>query len=131
MIKCVFKRIRSKKGKLYQYCIKTRKIVQNDCYIGCGKKEYKKIKPIKKISSKKTSVSKNTYDTVFKRDKGKCKLCGNSKDLHLHHILGRGKNLTDNIENCIILCQNCHLNIVHKNNKKYRPILIDLIKKEE
>lgn len=87
-------------------------------------------KPIKKVSSKRIFVTKETYNKVLERDKGKCRLCGTSKDLHLHHINGRGKNLTNNINNCIMLCQHCHLEVVHKNQKEYRPILKEMIKNE-
>ena len=49
--------------------------------------------------------------------------------IELHHILGRGKELTNDINNCIMLCNNCHHNIVHKNNKYWRPKLNEYIKK--
>jgi len=29
-----------------------------------------------------------------------------------------------------MLCENCHLNVVHKNQKKYRSILKKIIEKE-
>lgn len=37
-------------------------------------------------SNKKESVTDEVYNAVLKRDKGKCRLCGTNKDLHLHHI---------------------------------------------
>ena len=131
MNKCLYKRFRHKKGMLYAYCTKTRQEVPLKCEIECIDKEYKKNKPIKKVSKKKISVSQETYNKVYLRDRGCCRLCGTNKELHLHHILGRGKDKTDNPDNCIMLCQNCHLNVVHKNNKKYRPILLEKIKKSE
>ena len=78
--------------------------------------------------NKKLIVRNCIYDEVCKRDNGRCRLCGSKIRLQLHHIDGRGKELTNNIDNCIMLCMNCHLNIVHKNQKKYRPILKELIK---
>ena len=60
-------------------------------------------------SNKKESVTDEVYNAVYNRDKGKCRLCGTSKNLHLHHINGRGKNLTNNINNCIILCRELSL----------------------
>ena len=78
---------------------------------------------------KKEQVSADTYAKVFEACKGKCALCGASnKPLQLHHILGRGKGLTDNYENCLMLCIDCHLNKVHGNLKHYRPILLELAK---
>ena len=81
-------------------------------------------------SNKKESVTDEVYNAVYNRDKGQCRLCGTSLNLQLHHIDGRGKDLTNNIDNCIILCKDCHLNVVHKNQKKYRPILKKIVKGE-
>lgn len=127
MNKCLFLRVRHRKGQLYYYCTKRREIVEKTCYTCCLDKEYKIAKPIKKVSKKRLYVSSKTYNEVFVRDKGRCRLCGSTTNLHLHHILGRGKDKTDNPKKCIMLCQNCHLNIVHANNKKYRPILLEMI----
>lgn len=95
----------------------------------CSNKEYKTNKPIKKKSNNKEEVTKETYNIVFNRDKGKCALCGTAKNLQLHHILGRSKLLTNKIDNCIMLCENCHINVVHKNQKKYRPLLLEIIER--
>lgn len=95
----------------------------------CLKFEPRVNKPIKKVSNKRITVTEETYNKVMQRDNYKCRLCGTSLNLHLHHIDGRGKDLTNNIDNCIILCENCHLNVVHKNQKKYRPILKEMINK--
>lgn len=78
---------------------------------------------------KTETVKDSVYNEVFERDKGKCQLCGTTQNLHLHHIEGRGKNLTNNVKNCIMLCENCHLNKVHKNQKKYRKILKEKIQR--
>lgn len=99
-----------------------------DCK-NCSKFILATMKPINKVSKKRIFVKPEIYDQVFKRDKGKCQLCGTSQNLQLHHILGRGKDLTNDINNCIMLCENCHLNVVHKNQKKYRPILLKKNKK--
>ena len=72
---------------------------------------------------KKETVSKDTYQKVFEACKGKCIICGTQKYLQLHHINGRGEKLTDNPKNCVMLCMKCHLEVVHKNQRKYRPIL--------
>lgn len=82
-----------------------------------------------KVKKEPEKTSEETYNKVFKICKGRCQLCGTKKDLELHHIRGRGKGLTDNPQNCIMLCDYCHDNVVHKNQKKYRPILIKLREK--
>lgn len=46
-----------------------------------------KNKTINKASKKRIFVNKETYKKVYERDKGKCRLCGITKDLQLHHIM--------------------------------------------
>lgn len=125
--KCQYLRQRSKKGQLYYFCVKQRENVNYDCYRDCLDKEYK-VKPIKKVSKKRKSVSKTTYNEVYDRCKGICAICSTNQNLHLHHIDGRGKDLTNDPDNCIMLCNYCHLEVVHKNNKYWRPKLKELIK---
>lgn len=83
----------------------------------------------KNKKKRRETVKHSVYDEVYERDKGKCRLCGSTCDLQLHHINGRGKDLTNNPRNCIMLCRKCHLEVVHKNQKKYRPILNEKINK--
>lgn len=148
---CENLRYRTKKGKRYKYCIILKKEIV-DCY-QCTQKSYQnptnfkrnthlasnytlrqksalksKKRGINKMSKKKEKVTKETYDFVFKRDEEKCRICGSKKMLELHHINGRGKNKTNNVDNCIMLCFDCHHNKVHKNNKYWRPVLNDKIK---
>lgn len=133
MNKCRYLRVRHKKGILYQVCLKKRlegHINENLCYM-CDDKEYKKTKSIKKVSKSREFVTHDTYQQTYLRDKGKCRLCGSKDDLHLHHINGRGKDKTNNVDNCVILCKKCHLDKVHKNNKYYRPYLNELIRGEK
>lgn len=130
MNKCQFLRIRTHKGIKYQYCIKHQKkgcLNENICYM-CTDKEYKKQKAIKKVSKKRIFVKKEVYNAVYVRDDGRCRLCGSYKNLHLHHIIYRSENkmLINDINNCIMLCINCH-NLVHSNKIKYQPMLIDII----
>lgn len=129
MNKCVFLRLRSKKGTKYLYCIKRRSAVEFEACRQCDEKVFKRPTPIKIARKTKETVSKETYNKVFARDKGQCALCGKQQDLHLHHVNGRGKGKTDNPDNCIMLCANCHLNVVHANNKKWRPILNEMLQK--
>lgn len=139
--KCMHLKLRTKKGKRYFYCSRKRAVIEiNDCY-GCIYKEYKKVakntlktsskliakKPINKVSKKRITVSKKTYEEVYERCKGVCAICGTSQNLHLHHIDGRGKDKTDNPNNCIMLCNYCHLEVVHKNNKYWRKKLKEMI----
>ena len=85
---------------------------------------------IKSKKKRKETVKDSLYYNVFTRDKGRCQLCGSPNQLQLHHIYGRGKGLTNRPSNCIMLCMNCHLYRVHMNQKKYRPILQEIIDKK-
>ena len=50
-------------------------------------------RPIKKKSNKRITVTKETYNKVMQRDNYKCRLCGTSLNLHLHHIMRERKRL--------------------------------------
>ena len=124
MNKCKYITIRTKNYEKYFYCRLNKKIINYtaEC-IKCVKNEPRKNKGINKVSKKKITVTQDTYNKVMQRDNYRCRLCGTSLNLHLHHIDGRGKDLTNDINNCIMLCRHCHLEVVHKNQKKYRPLL--------
>ena len=131
--KCLYLRIRHKKGIMYQFCIKEGCKGQTNiekCH-ACTFKEYKKQKPIKKVSKNKIKVSHETYMKVIERDKYMCQICGANQDLHAHHILYRSqrKDLIDEPTNLIMLCGRCH-GLVHSNKKKYQPMLIEMIDKK-
>lgn len=81
-----------------------------------------------KKKHKTETVTDRTYYKVFTACKGTCQLCGSKHNLELHHVRGRGKNLTNNANYCLMLCNHCHHDVVHKNNKKYRPILLKICK---
>lgn len=91
------------------------------------KEQQKKIKMHNK--SKKLTVTKDTYNCVIERDNYSCKLCGSTNWLQLHHILYRSqrKDLINDIDNCIMLCSDCH-RLVHSNKKKWQPLLLEMIK---
>lgn len=119
------------------YCANKRAYIDFKECSGCSYKEYKKVSKkdikmqIKPISKKRVFVSKETYNKVFERDNGCCRLCGKSQNLCLHHIIYRSKSkaLIDVPSNCIMLCMECHL-LVHSNKRKYQPILLEIVKKE-
>lgn len=82
-----------------------------------------------KKKHERLKVSAKTYNYVYKKCNGRCVLCGTTNFLELHHVLGRGKNLTDNYRYCVMLCERCHKGKVHTNLHQYRPILLEICKK--
>ncbi len=139
--------IHLKKRKNKPYCNVIRKEITLSQCRECDNKEYKKsdIKISKKStlkekspvknekmknkSNKRITVSKEVYNIVIERDKYCCRLCGSTNWIQLHHILYRSqrKDLINDINNCIMLCDNCH-RLVHNNKKKWQPILLKMNK---
>lgn len=141
MNKCRYLRQRHKKGELYYFCAKSREIVELcDCR-GCFDKEYKEAKklvakkPMKKVSKKRKTVSKKTYEEVFNQCNGRCAICGTTQNLEYHHIYYRSErpDLIDDPDNGIMLCgefaNNCHKGKAHKNKKYWQPILLQTKKR--
>ena len=116
-------------GKLK--CKIKKQVITLDKCKNCSDFIFVRNKPIKKVSNKRIIVSKETYDKVFKRDKEKCRLCGTSLNLHLHHIVYRSedKNLINEPTNCIMLCARCH-RLVHSNKHYWQPKLKEMIKND-
>jgi len=50
---------------------------------------------------------------VFKRDNNKCQMCANKDKLVIHHL--DDNDLNNELNNLIVLCTNCHLDL-------HRPI---------
>lgn len=131
--------IHLKKRKNKPYCNIIRKEITLSQCRECDNKEYKKStlkgkSPVKSgtmknKSNKRITVSKEVYNTVIERDNYSCRLCGSTTWIQLHHILYRSqrKDLINDINNCIMLCDNCH-RLVHNNKKKWQPILIEMNK---
>lgn len=57
-------------------------------------------------------------DMVLEKDEYTCQICGSVDNLNAHHIIPFAENylLELDIDNTITLCDNCHYNVVHKQN---------------
>ena len=84
---------------------------------------------MKNKSRNRITVSSETYNIVLKRDNYSCRLCGSTNWIQLHHIIYRSqrKDLINDVNNCIMLCDVCH-RLVHSNKKNWQPILIKMNK---
>lgn len=78
---------RQRKYKPYFYCKVLRKEIILPCDKNCLERNLVRNKPIKKVSKNRITVKKEIYQQVYERDKGICRLCGTTKNLHLHHIM--------------------------------------------
>ena len=126
MNKCKYLTIRSKNYEKYFYCRLNKKIINytTEC-IKCVKSEPRKNKGINKASKKRITVKEETYNKVMQRDNYKCRLCGTSLNLQLHHIIYRSedKSKINDVNNCIMLCVEHHV-LVHSNKKYWQPKLL-------
>lgn len=88
---------------------------------------------MRKVAKNHVGVNKQTYDTVFIRDHGRCAICGDDRveNLHLHHILTRShKALINDPDNCIMLCS-AHHRIVHEDMVYWEPILTRIVERRK
>ena len=83
---------KSLKGKIKCRYYKRYISLLSECK-NCSDFEIKRNKPIKKVSNKRITVTEETYNKVMQRDEYKCRLCGTSLNLHLHHIMRERKRL--------------------------------------
>ena len=121
--------VRHRQKKIVFYCKKDKMHIDYkvDCK-NCLKPNLVRNKPIKKVSKKRIFVEKEIYQQVYERDKGKCRLCGDT-NIQLHHIIYRSenKNLINEPNNCIMLCVKCH-KLVHSNKHYWQEKLQETIK---
>ena len=135
MNKCKYLTIRTKNYEKYFYCRLNKKIINytTEC-IKCVKSEPRKNKSINKVSKKRITVSKETYNKVIERDHHCCRLSDKNCDgwLELHHVKYRSeaKELINEPSNCIMLCTYHHKK-VHQNKHFWQPKLIDMNKKRD
>lgn len=107
MNKCVYQRIRHKRGQIYYYCTKNRKNVPKTCYTDCLDKEYKIPKQLKQKSNKQKQIESKRF-SILQQNKSKCYFC-DKKAVDTHELI-KGRNR----QNCIkwglvvYLCRDCH-----------------------
>lgn len=51
---------------------------------------------------------------ILKRDRWRCRVCGNRNDLHVHHIKYRSNSGDDTATNLLTLCRTHH-ELIHQN----------------
>ena len=78
----------------------------------------------------KTDIPQSVRKQVLDRDK-RCRSCGTTQNLHLHHVIYRGqkKGLLEgnhSPNNLLTLCLECH-SLVHSNKARYQPLCLALI----
>lgn len=64
-------------------------------------------------------------ERALKRANYQCEMCGEKKDLHVHHIDGKSyyNGIPNNkLNNLMVVCRNCHYNKVHKIHGPHKEI---------
>ena len=82
---------------------------------------------IKRKPQKVSQAEKLAYKECAE-EQTSCQLCGSTQQLHIHHIRFGAPGRKTYRGNLIRLCLSCH-DKVHSNDKKWRPILIELVDK--
>lgn len=129
---CRYSVQKRKDNRIYLYCKKNRCEVVSACYTECPFFERKGYKPINKVSKKRVTVSKETYNKVMERCGGRCSMCGTTRNLHYHHVLYRSerKDLIDEPDNGLMVCFSCHQK-AHSNKIYWQPILLEVIENQK
>lgn len=79
---------RQRQFKIVFYCKNYKRYIDYKVnYKNCSDFNLVRNKAINKVSKKRIVVSEETYNKVMQRDNYKCRLCGTSLNLHLHHIM--------------------------------------------
>jgi len=76
-----------------------------------------------KVARKKKSrehIPSEVQIKVWKRDNGKCVLCGSTENLHFDHIIPVSKGGSNSVDNIQILCSKCNLKKSDKIGGKMR-----------
>lgn len=122
---CKNVKVRTHKGKKYFYCSIHKKIINKDDCCNCKDKEYKQYKKMKQVKiqirsgkvskrSKACDISQRVKEAVFKRDNGRCVICGNHVNVmpNAHYISRQdgGLGIEENVFTaCTRLTENdCH-----------------------
>lgn len=78
-----------------------------------------------KFGSHRKEVSKGARTIVEERDQ-RCRICGTSDSLHAHHVIYRSQGGSNDPENLLMLCHECH-SLVHSDKTYYQPRCLWLI----
>lgn len=107
---CKNLRKRSYRKEIYFYCVKKRKKVSKIDCSNCNEKEYKKVKTMKNISSKRAKacdISSKVRKIVEVRDNKTCVICG-QPGIGNSHYIRRSKGGLGIEQNVVCMCIECH-----------------------
>lgn len=68
-----------------------------------------------------------TRENVKVRDGQRCRSCGSTRDLTIHHVEYRSEGGAHDEHNLLTLCGSCHF-LAHSNKYRYQPVLTELLR---
>ena len=105
--KCLYQRVRRKNCEVYYYCTKNCENVVKTCYIGCGDREIKKAKPLRKKSKKQKELESNRF-SIIQKDLNHCFFC-NKRAVDWHELIkGVRRKKCIKWGLCVRVCRECH-----------------------
>ena len=60
----------------------------------------------------KANISNQVRKAIYRREGFACALCDDNRHLQIHHVVKRSQGGSENPQNLICLCMNCHA-LVH------------------
>lgn len=72
---------------------------------------------------RKPNVPDEVRALVHVRDRGRCRYCGVTANLHAHHIHYRSEGVDHSEDNLITLCVEHH-GLVHSNKARWQPVCL-------
>ena len=88
------------------------------CDRECMKKDYLKIGATEANWSNTHASARNINRLILQKDK--CEICGDDKNLDIHHIDGNWRN--NNLDNLQCLCRSCHMKIEKGSSYRIRKL---------
>lgn len=65
---------------------------------------------------------------VYERDNGRCVVCGKALDFgYKPHHIRQAANKSDELDNMVMLCNECHYQVHHGEVRKYRELIKNYI----
>lgn len=75
------------------------------------------------------STGSGDYQVAIRRRDGCCRVCGQGRDTHVHHIVFRSQGGDDDHANLILLCGSCHNTLAHgPQAKRYRELFKEYVR---
>lgn len=100
----------------------------SDCLFESQKKKFKTSPAKNRSSIKQAHYAAECSSIIKTKDEGRCRLCGKSTGLAVHHIYYRSDQTNKPWENeywnQITLCNDDHLNVIHADKARWTPVCL-------